>query len=53
MTEQEKEDQFFEERGNMIVGEDTPLWIKIAGIFLFPIWGSIYFFSWLKYKIKK
>lgn len=47
--EQEKEDQFFEERGNMIVGEDAPLWIKIAGIFLLPI----YFFFWLKYKIKK
>jgi hypothetical protein len=36
MTDQEKEDQFFEERGNMYVGEKTPLWIKIGAILLIP-----------------
>ena len=46
MTEQEKEDQLFEERGGMIVGEDTPLWIKIFGWIVYPP-------VWLYYKFKK
>lgn len=46
MTDQEKEDQFFEERDGMIVGEKAPLWIRIIGVVLFPIF-------WLMDKIQK
>lgn len=49
MTEQELEDQFFEERGGMIVGEGTPLWMWIAIPFVYLFWPLI----WLYHKIKK
>lgn len=41
MTDQEKEDQFFEERGNMIVGEEPSRKMKIVYAIFSPFLWSI------------
>ncbi|MDD2781340.1 hypothetical protein [Sulfuricurvum sp.] len=47
MTQEEmKEEEYFEERGGKIVGENPPLWIKLLGGILYPLF-------WILDKLKK
>lgn len=53
MTDQEKEDQFFEERGNMIVGEEPSRKMKIVYAILSPFLWVIFLVYRIIYIFKK